>query len=150
MLTVKPKRVSAFFTVNKFKIHLHSASDATALDHQGLLTFSFRTRPAKQHENVYCLSGWYGVTEVIPRPHVLPSQIAEHSWDRLEADPAPSPFCKHKRQGRGLPPGKKNGFLKATSCGTVLRIQRGERRADRHNSDALMNRAVAFSCLECF
>lgn len=83
-------------------------------------------------ENVYCLSGGYGVMEVVSRPHVLPSQIAEHSWDRLEADPAPSPLCKHKRQGRGLPPRRKNGFLKATSCGTALHIQRKERRTERH------------------
>lgn len=53
------------------------------------------------------------------------SQIPERSWERLEADPTPSCLCEHKRQGRGLPPYRKNGFLNPTSCGTVLHIHRG-------------------------
>lgn len=70
--------------------------------------------------------GWYlshWGHSLSSRADVIPRY--QSTRERREADPASSCLCEHKRQGRGLPPQRKNGFLNPTSCGTVQHIHRG-------------------------
>lgn len=68
------------------------------------------------------------------------SQIPEHSWETSNADPTPSCLCEHKRQGRGLPPLRKNGFPKLISG-----VQRCTFTEEAGRVEVSMNRIGPFS-----
>lgn len=78
----------------------------------------FKCSPASlaEHENVPVWNGWCRVTQAVLCPHILTSQIAEHSWDRLEPESAFS-------RGWGLRLQTKDGFLNPAPCDTELHSQ---------------------------
>lgn len=66
---------------------------------------------------------WCRVTQAVLCPHMLTSQIAEHSWDRLEPESASSRLSEHEKRGRGLRLQTKDGSLNPVSSGTELHSQ---------------------------
>lgn len=63
------------------------------------------------------------VTQAVLCPHMLTSQIAEHSWDRLEPESACSCLCEHENRGWGRRLQTKDGVHSLVSCGTELHSQ---------------------------